>query len=58
MFFADATVPREMLTGAFNLPRAGCLRIGAIDLIPEDTGVVPPPIVHLVAGFVKHLPHI
>jgi len=53
-----ATVPRGMLTGAFNLPRAGCLLIGAIDLIPEGTGVVPPPIVHLVAGFVKHLPHI
>jgi len=53
-----ATIPREILTGAFNLPRAGCLRIGAIDLIPEGTGIVPPPIVHLVTGFVKHLPHI
>jgi hypothetical protein len=53
-----ATVPREMLTGAFNLPRAGCLRFGEIHLIPEGTGIVPPPIVHLVAGFVKHLPHI
>ena len=41
-----ATVLRETLTGACNLPRAGCLRIGAIDLIPEATGVVPPPIVH------------
>jgi hypothetical protein len=53
-----ATVLREMLTGAFNLPRAGCPRIGAIDLISEGTGVVAPPIVHLVAGFVKHLHHI
>jgi len=53
-----ATLPRETLAGAFNLSRAGCLRIGAIDLIPEGTGVVPPPIVHLIAGFVKHLPHI
>jgi len=53
-----ATVPRETLTSAFNLPRAGCLRIGAIDLIQEGTGVTPPPILHLVAGFVKHLPHI
>ena len=52
-----ATVPSKMLTGAFNLPQAGCLRIGAIDLIPDGTGVVAPPIVHLVAGIVKHLPH-
>jgi hypothetical protein len=52
------TVPRETLTSAINLPRAGCLQIGAIDLIPASTGIVPPPIVHLVAGFVKHLPHI
>jgi hypothetical protein len=52
-----ATVPRETLAGAFNLPQAGCLRFAAIDLIPEGMGVVPPPIVHLVAGFVKHLPH-
>jgi hypothetical protein len=51
-----ATVPRETLTGAFSLPRAGCLRIGAIDLIPEGTGIFPPPFVHLVMGFVKHLP--
>jgi len=53
-----ANRPRETLTGAFNLSRPGCLRIGAIDLIPEGTGVVSPPIVHLVTGFVKHLPHI
>jgi len=53
-----ATVSREMLAGGFNLSRAGCLRIGAIDLIPKGPGVVPPPIVHLIAGFVKHLPHI
>ena len=53
-----ATVAKETLAGAFNLDRAGCLRIGAIDLIPEDTGIVPPLIVHLIAGFIKHLPHI
>jgi hypothetical protein len=53
-----ATVPRETLTGAFNLPRAGYLRIGVIDRIPGGMGIVPPAIVHLVAGFVKHLPHI
>jgi len=53
-----ATVPREILAGVLNLSQAGCLKIGAIDLIPEGTGVVPPPIVHLIAGFVKHLPHI
>jgi len=52
------TIPRETLTGTLNLPQAGCLRIGAIDLIPKGMGVVPPPIVHLVAGFVNHLPHI
>jgi len=47
-----------MVSSAFNLHRAGCLRIGAIHLIPEGTGVVPPLIVHFVLGFVKHLPHI
>jgi hypothetical protein len=47
-----------MLAGAFNLPGAGCLRIGAIDLIDEGTGVVPPRIVHLVAGVFKHLRNI
>jgi hypothetical protein len=53
-----ASVPRETLTGAFDLARSRCLRIEDIDLIPEGTGVVPPPNVHLVAGFVKHSPHI
>jgi hypothetical protein len=53
-----ATVPSETLAGAFNLARGGCLLSGAIDLIPEDTGFVPPPIVHLITGFVKHLTHI
>ena len=53
-----ATIPRETLTGALNLPRAGCPQIGAIDLIPQGTEVVPPTMVHLVVGFVKHLPHI
>jgi len=53
-----ATVPRDTFAGAFNLSRAGYLLIRTIHLIPEGTGVVPPPIVYLVAGFVKHLPHI
>jgi hypothetical protein len=53
-----ATVPRETLAGAFILRRADCLRIAAIDLIPEGIGVIPPPIVPLVTGFVKHLPNI
>jgi hypothetical protein len=53
-----ASVPRAMLAGAYNLSRAGCLQIGAIDLIPEGIGVVPPPIIHLVAGFIKHLRHV
>jgi len=51
-----ATIPRKMLTGAFNLPQDGCLQIGAIDSIPEGTGVAAPP--HLVSGFVKHLSHL
>jgi len=51
-------VPREMLARAFNLPRDSYLQIREIDSIFEDMRVVPPPIVHLVAGFVKHLPHI
>jgi len=53
-----ATVPRETLASAFNLSRAGCVPIGAINLIPEGTGVIPRPIVHSIAGFVKHLPHL
>jgi hypothetical protein len=53
-----ATVPREMHTSECNLPRAGCFPIGAIDLTPEANGVFPPPVVCLVAGFVKNLPHI
>jgi hypothetical protein len=52
------TVPSKTLTTAFNLPQAGCQRIGTIDLIPEVTGVYPPPIVHLAMGFVKHLHYI
>jgi hypothetical protein len=52
------SVLREMLAGAFNLPRAGCLQIGAIDLIPKGMGVVPPPIVHLVVGcYQKFVPN-
>jgi hypothetical protein len=53
-----ATLPRETLAGAFNLPQGGCLQIGATYFIPEGTGVVPPANVHLVVGFVKHLLHI
>jgi len=53
-----ATIPEEMLTRVLNLPRAGCLLIGAIDLIPEGTRIVPPAIVLLVSSFVKHLPQI
>jgi hypothetical protein len=52
------TVPREMVIGVYNLPQAGWLRIGTINLIPEGTGVAPPAIVHLITGFVQHLPHI
>jgi hypothetical protein len=50
------TVPREIVAGGFNLSPGGCLRIGAIDLIPNGMGVVPPPIFHLTADCVKHLP--
>jgi len=53
-----ATIPRETLSSAFNLSRAGCVRMLAIDLIPEDPVIVPLPIVHWVTGIVKHLPHI
>jgi hypothetical protein len=34
-----ATVPRETLAGAFNLPQAGCVPIGAIELIPNARGL-------------------
>jgi len=47
-----------MLAGAFTLSQDSCLRIGVINLIPEGTGVVPPPIVHLIADFVKQLTHL
>jgi hypothetical protein len=53
-----ATVPREQLTGAFNLPQARCLRIGVIDMISKGTGIVPSEIVHLVVGVVKQAPHL
>ena len=53
-----ATKSTETLSGAFHTHQAGCPWIAAINLIPEGTAVVPPPIVHMVAGFVKHLPHI
>jgi len=52
------TVRSDMLTGAFDLPGAGFRWIGAINLIPKGTGIVPPPIFHSVACLVKHLPHI
>jgi hypothetical protein len=41
-----ATLPREMLTSVFNPPLAGCLPIGAINLITEGTWVVPPQNLH------------
>jgi len=53
-----ATIPRATLASVFSLAWAGCRRIVAINLIPKGMGVVPPPIVHLVVSFVKHLPHI
>jgi hypothetical protein len=53
-----ATVPREMLASAFNLPQAGCVGIRTIDVISEGSWVVPPPIVHLILGVVQHLPNI
>jgi len=52
------SITRNPNRDTFNLPRASCLRIGAIDLIPKGKGVVPPPIVHSVASFIKHLPHV
>jgi hypothetical protein len=53
-----ATVLRETLAGAVNLPRAGCLLISPVNLIPESTWVVSPPIVHVITDLVKYLPHI
>ena len=41
-----------------TFPDQVLVRIGVIDLHSEGMGVVPPPIVHLVVAFVKHLPHI
>jgi len=45
-----ASISGESLAGALNFPRAGSLRIGVIALISEGAGVVPLPIVDLVAG--------
>jgi hypothetical protein len=53
-----ATVPTEMLVGAFNLPQDGGHRIEVIDLIPDGMGVFAHSIVPLVMGFVRKLPHI
>jgi len=50
-------ITRETLAGEINLSRARCQRIAAIHLISECTGVVLPLIVHVVTGFVKHMPH-
>jgi len=52
------TVPRDTHSGAFIHPRAGCLQIGAIDWIPEDTGVLLPANVHVVGRFIKHSTYI
>jgi hypothetical protein len=52
------TIPRETLTGVFNIPQASPVRTGAIDLIPDWTGVIRHSNIHLFAGFVKHLRHI
>jgi len=53
-----ATVPRGMHASGFNHPRAGRQQIWVINLFTKHMGVIPPPIDHLVAGFVEHLPHI
>jgi hypothetical protein len=53
-----ATIPREMLAGAYMLSRPGYLQIGEFDPIYDHSGVVPLPIVYLVAGFVKQLLYI
>jgi len=53
-----ATIPWDTLSGACNLHHTRYLWIGAIDLIPDSTGVVTPPIGRLVVGLIKHLPHI
>jgi len=47
-----------MLAGELNLPRAGCLHIGMVDLIPKRMWVVTPAIVLMIGAFVKHLPDV
>jgi len=47
-----------MLVAAFNTSWACCLRIGVVYLIHKGKGVVPPPIVHLIARLVKHLSNV
>ena len=51
------TWPR-LMCHRYNLPRAGCLSIGTIDLFRKGMGDVSPPMVHLVASFVNHMPHV
>jgi hypothetical protein len=53
-----ATVPRRILPGAFNLPRAGCLLHAVIDIASKGPSVVTLPIFHWVTGLVKYLPQI
>jgi hypothetical protein len=52
-----AMVTREMLASVFHLPPDGCQQIGATGFISKGMWVVSTPIVHLIAGFVKHSPH-
>jgi len=52
------TVQRQMNTGVFILLQPRLLPIGAMDLIPEGTVVVSPPIVEMFPVFDKLLAHI
>jgi hypothetical protein len=47
-----------MLAGLFELSQPGCLLIGAIDSIQDGSGVVPPLLVHFIAGYVNHWPQV
>jgi len=47
------TLPTDTLSSAFNLPQDGCLQIGMIYLIPNRTGVLPPPIDYLVSSLLN-----
>jgi hypothetical protein len=53
-----ATLPRATLAVALIMPQEYCQANELSDLIPERTAVIPPPIMQVVPGVVKQLPHV